>query len=265
MSETTDISKRTEQYVKDVYKSTLPILMKPVNQSLTSFINNTLRLIAEPQQRENVKRQVSIKAHKYATYLGKSMKSLMGDFPPVDLILTVKSLSQLGVFMISEINNLLLTASLFGISPKVKINLDAFTPLFDPVLNFDITVMESVHKRRDEMIEKSVSTIRTRLQERINGDPRKIDVLMDTIFVPFITIFLTELFKTVFVDFKNPSGDMEPPTQKLPPPPQPISATPRTIGGKGASRKPRKQKKRLITKSKSRTSKNTKTKSRRRR
>jgi hypothetical protein len=260
------VSQKTEDLMKDTFKAISPILMKPINNSLTHFINNTLRLINDPQKKENVKRQVSIKAHKYASYVGKSIKSIIGDMPPIDIMMTIKSFSQLGVFMISEINNILLTASLLGVFPKININTSMLTPIIEPVLNLDITIMESLNKARDSMIEKSVVTIRDILERGLKGDKYKIDVLMEIIFVPFITIFLTELFKIVFADFKNPSGAMEMSKQ-----PQSQLPLQRTLGGLGGGRRPhktrrtsktRKQKNRLITKYRKYTNNKTKTRSR---
>ena len=97
------------------------------------------------------------------------------------------------------------------------------------------------------MIEKTLFNIRNVLQRGLNGDKYKIDVLMETIFVPFVTIFLTELFKIVFADFKNPSGEMDVPR--------------RTLGGR-RPRKTRNQKKRLITRYRKYTNNKTKTRSR---
>lgn len=243
-----DLSQKTEEFVKDTIKAISPIIMKPINNSLNQFINNTVRLIDVPEKRESVKRQVVIKAYKYAIYFGKSIKSIMGDFPPLDVILTVKSLGQLGVFMISEINNILLVASLMNILPNTPFTTNWFTPLFNPVLNIDVTIMNSVNNTRDLMIDKTLVNVRKILQRGLN-DQNKIDVLMDTIFAPFVAEFLTEVFKIIFVDFKNPNGPMELPSQ---PPPH------RTLKG-GSTRK---QKKGLITKYKYRKYKNNKTKNR---
>lgn len=260
MNETTQ---NTENLMNDAYNAIKPIIMKPINNGFTQFINNTLRLIDLPQKRENVKQQVSIKAHKCASYFGKSIKSIMGDFPPLDVFMTVKSFAQLGVFMISEINNIFLIASLTGIFPQVSINMEIFAPIFNPVLNLDSTILSSLHIPRDLMIDKSLVSIRKIVEKGLNGDQRKIDAIMDTIFVPFITIFLTELFKMVFADFKIPVGSpgAEPSTQYQSPS---TSSTPSTqqprVGG-GATRKTRKQKKRLITKY--RKSKNNKLRTRR--
>jgi hypothetical protein len=235
MSEPT-LSEKTEELMKDTFNSISPILMKPINNSLTIFITNTLRFI--DQKKAYVKQEVSIKAHKYASYVGKSIKSIIGDFPPFDAVMTVKSLTQLGVFMISEINNILFVASLTNLFPKVEVPTHLLKPILDPVLNLDVTIIGSLNNTRDAMIEKTLVNIRNVLQRGLNGDHYKIEVLMEVIFVPFVTIFLTELFKIVFADFKIPVGS---------PGAEPSTTQQRRLGG-GATRKTRKQKKRLITK-----------------
>lgn len=249
MSEPT-LSEKTEALMKDTFNSVSPILTKPINDSLTIFIKNTLRLIDNPQKKGAVKQAVSMKAHKYASYIGKSIKSLMGDFPPLDVVMTIKSFSQLGVFMISEMNNILLVASLTNLFPKVELPTHLLKPVLSPVLNLDVTIINSLNKTRDTMIEKTLVNIRNVLQKGLKGDHYKIEVLMEIIFVPFITIFLTEIFKIVFADFKNPaSGSID------------AEAPRRTIGGRRAH-KTRNQKKRLITKYRKYTNNKTKTRSR---
>jgi hypothetical protein len=243
-----DLSKKTEDLMKDTFNAISPILMTPINNSLTHFINNTLRFIN--QKKEHVKQQVSVKAHKYASYVGKSIKSIIGDFPPFDAVMTVKSFSQLGVFMISEINNILFVASLTNIFPKIEVPTHLLKPVLDPVLNLDVTIIGSLNKTRDAMIEKTLFNIRNVLQRGLKGDKYKIEVLMEIIFVPFITIFLTEIFKIVFADFKNPDIAME------------VEVPRRTLGG--APRKTRRthKKKRLVTKYRKYTNNKTKNRAR---
>jgi hypothetical protein len=238
MSEPT-LSEKTEALMKDTFNSISPVLMEPINNSLTQFINNTLRFI--DKKKAYVKQEVSIKAHKYASYVGKSIKSIIGDFPPFDAVMTVKSFSQLGVFMISEINNILFVASLTNLFPKVELPTHLLKPVLGPVLNLDVTIIGSLNKTRDTMNEKTQFNIRNEFQKGLKGDQRKIEVLMDIIFVPFITIFLTELFKIVFADFKIPVGSPGAEPYQSP------STQQRRLGG-GATRKTSKQKKRLITK-----------------
>ena len=254
MSEPT-LSEKTEELMKDTFNSISPILMKPINNSLTIFINNTLRFI--DQKKEHVKQQVSVKAHKYASYVGKSIKSIIGDFPPFDAVMTVKSFSQLGVFMISEINNILFVASLTNIFPKIELPTHLLKPVLDPVLNLDVTILGSLNKTRDTMIEKTLFNIRNVLQKGLKGDHYKIEVLMEIIFVPFVTIFLTELFKIVFADFKNPDLAMTDVAKQSPPSQRPVG-----VGGGRRPRKTRTQKKRLITKYRKYTNNKTKNRAR---
>jgi hypothetical protein len=170
----------------------------------------------------------------------------MGDFPPLDVVMTIKSFSQLGVFMISELNNILLIASLTNLFPKVELPTHLLKPVLGPVLNLDVTIIGSLNLTRDTMIEKTLFNIRNVLQKGLKGDHYKIEVLMEIIFVPFITIFLTEIFKIVFADFKNPDLAMEGEVPQ------------RTLGGR-RPRKTRNQKKRLITRYRKYTNNKTKT------